>query len=188
MSLLYIAGAIGSGKTTYAVKLARKMINKGRPVYSNIYIKDCYKFTVKDLETKCFEENAYFIIDETGNEFNSRNFAKTSLLLIKYFKLSRHFKNDGMFLSQTFSDTDKQIRELCDKIYIMRPFLVWLIGKKLTLPVRVTGRLGVGLDGQIVMQYKIGRIGIPTVLKNWFMYFDSYDRPEEREVIVRENW
>lgn len=187
MSLLYVAGAIGSGKTTFAVKTAIKMCNKGRPVYSNVYIKGCFMFDVKDLETKCFEDKAYFIVDETGTEFNSRNFAKTSLLLIKYFKLSRHYGNDGMFLSQTFSDTDKQIRELCDKIYIMRPFMTWLFGSKMTLPVRVSGKLGVGLDGQIVMQYKIGHIGIPTVLKNWFPYFDSYEH-EHREIISRVNW
>jgi len=185
--ITYVAAEIGAGKSCYASKIARGMQLKGRPVYSNSYIKGCYEFQVIQLETMAFEETAFFIIDETGNEFNSRNFAKTSLSLIKYFKLSRHFKNDGMLLSQTFSDSDKQIRDLASRIIFIRPFLKWLIGPCISIPVRVKGKLGIGLSGEIVMQYKIGSFGIPIFLGNWFSYFNSFEVPE-RDIIERKPW
>jgi hypothetical protein len=185
MSLLYIAGFIGAGKTVYATKTAQLKLNKGIPVYTNFYCKGCYKFNVADLDIMCFEEKAFFIIDETGTEFNSRNFKNTSMLLIKYFKVSRHYVNSGMFVSQTFTDTDKQIRELCDKVRIMQPFSV--MGKKFTMPVKVTGKLRPSVDGSITMQYKVGHIGIPTFMWHWYNYFDTLEK-EPRELILRVGW
>lgn len=185
--IIYVAAEIGAGKSCYAAKMAKHMQAKGRPVYSNSYIKGCYQFNITQLSTMAFEPYSYIIIDESGTEFNSRNFASTSLQLIKYFKLSRHFKNDILMLSQTFSDSDKQIRELASRILFIRPFLKWLIGPSISIPVRVKGKLGIGLNGEIVMQYKIGNFGIPIILKNWFKYFNSFDVPD-REIIKREIW
>jgi hypothetical protein len=180
--ITFVAAEIGAGKSCFAAKTACKMLRRGRPVYSNTYIKGCYKFSVSNLENMAFEEHSYIIIDETGNEFNSRSFAKTSLLLIQYFKLSRHFKNDVMLISQTFNDSDKQIRELASKIIFVRPLLKWLIGSVISLPVRVKGKLGIGLSGEIVMQYKIGNLGIPIFLPHWFKYFNSFDVPERKKI------
>ena len=113
---------------------------------------------------------------------NSRNFAKTALILIEYFKMSRHYKNKLILISQTFGDTDKQIRELAARIYFIRPLFADAFPGVLSMPVRVRGKLGIGLDGQPCMQYKIGRVGIPYYLPMYYKYFNSHSRKYRPEV------
>lgn len=174
--ITFIASEIGAGKTCYASKIALKHMKKGWTVYSNDYIDGCGRIDVKLLETMCAKENSLIILDEASLEMNSRNFQKTALILIEYFKMSRHYKNKLILISQTFTDTDKQIRDLASKIYFIRPIFGEAFPGLLSMPVRVKGKLGIGLDGQPCMQYKIGRIGIPYFLPRYYKYFKSFSR------------
>lgn len=178
--ITFIASPIGAGKSCYAACLAQKALRrkKYKYVYSNTEIANCYKITVKDLEKLTVEEQSLIIIDETGNEFNSRDFQKTSKALIEFFKLSRHYKADVIFISQTFTDSDKQIRELAQKILFIRPIIPGL----LSMVVNVKGDIGIGLQGEICMKYRIAKIGALCLLPRWFKYYDSYAAPERRKV------
>lgn len=174
--ITFIAAEIGAGKTCYAAKLAKQHLKKGWTVYSNDYIKGCGKINLSDFKTMCAKEKSLIIIDEASLEMNSRKFAQMSLFLIEYFKMSRHYKNKLILISQTFSDTDKQIRDLAAKIYFIRPIFADSFPGLLSMPVRVRGKLGINIEGQPAMQYKIGRIGIPYFLPKYYKYFKSFSR------------
>lgn len=201
--ITFIAAEIGAGKSCYAAKIARehmkkvieskkdkitkKYVKKGWTVYCNDFILGAGKINVKQLETMCCPENSLIILDETGLEMNSRQFAKTAIVLIEYFKKSRHYKNKLIMISQTFGDTDKQIRELSSRIYFIRPIFAYTYPGLISMPVRVKGKLGIGLDGQPCMQYKIGHIGIPYILPKYYKYFNSFSCTP-RPIIPWEEW
>ena len=145
--ITFIAGEIGAGKSTLAVKLARQHLKRGWKVYSTDYIKGCYKLDVNDLNFRMAPPNSLLIIDEASLKMNSRDFARLKLSLIEYFKLSRHCKNKVIMISQTFGDTDKQIRDLSTHVYFVRK----LINGMISIPVKVRARLDIGQDGQPTM-------------------------------------
>lgn len=181
--ITYIASEIGAGKTCYAAKLAQKAVRAGRVVYSNTKIHNTKKISVNDLLDGRASEGALIILDETGNEFNSRNFKTTSLKLIEYFKLSRHYKNDIIMISQTFGDSDKQIRELAQSVLFIRVIFKGLI----SMIVNVRGKIGVDMQGSICMQYKIGSLGALILLPRWFGFYNTYSAPE-RKIIEQGFW
>ena len=169
--ITFIAGEIGAGKSTLAVKMALKHMKKGWTVYSTDYIKGAYKLDVNDLKTLMARPKSLLVIDEASLKMNSREFAKISLSLIEYFKLIRHCKNKAILISQTFGDTDKQIRDLSTHVFFVRK----LINGVISLPVKVKSGLGIGQDGQPTMMYKIGHFGVPIFLVRYRKYFNSFD-------------
>lgn len=185
--ITFIAAEIGAGKSCYAAKLAQKHKKKGWKVYTNDFVLGAGKINVEQLKTMCAPERSLIILDESSLDMNSRNFARTALVLIEYFKMSRHYKNKLILISQTFGDTDKQIRELAARIFFIRPIFADTIPGILSMPVRVRGHLGIGLDGQPCMQYKIGRIGMPYFLPSYYKYFNSHSR-KYRPEIPWEEW
>lgn len=181
-SVIFVVGQIGAGKSAYSVKLARQALKKKRPVYSTDYIQGCLQFNVEWLaEMKC-PENSLLIIDESALKFNSRDFAKISKDVLAYFKKCRHFKNDVVLISQTFSDTDKQIREISTKVLFLRK-----IGM-VTIPVKVKGDVTIGDDGQPCIKYKIGRFGKPFIPSLQGKYYDSWEDTSGRSLCPCISW
>lgn len=181
----FICAEIGAGKSCYAVKQALRYLRKGWTVVSNERIDGCYY--VPDLgclERYCFPPNTLVILDESSLCFNSRSFKTVPLALIEYFKMCRHYKNKVILISQTFNDTDKQIRELSSRIYIIKQ----LFPTKLSMPVRVKSRLDVEqMSGDIKVMYKIGHIGIPYFLPLYYRKFNSF-ATGGREIVNMHNY
>lgn len=181
--ITFIAGEIGAGKSTLAAKYAKKAMKRGVKVYSTDYIKGCYKLNVADLETKVCPDNSLLIIDEASLKMNSRSFAKTQICLIEYFKMCRHYRNNVIMISQTFGDTDKQIRELSSKVFFVRK----IINGFISMPVRVVGKLGIGQDGQPCVMYEIRKLGLPYFLPLYYKMFKSFNRTRS-EYVADEKW
>ena len=168
----FYCAEIGAGKSCFAVKQARKYLRKGWTVVSNERIAGCHYISdLSCLQSGCFPENTLLILDESSLCFNSRSFKSVPISLIEYFKLCRHYKNRVILISQTFTDTDKQIRELASRIFIIKQ----LVPTKLSMPVRVRSRLDVEqMSGDIKVMYKIGHIGIPFFLPLYYKHFNSF--------------
>lgn len=181
-SVLFVVGQIGAGKSAYSVKLARQALKKGRFVYSTDYIKGCYQFNVDWLSDQKCPENSLLIIDESALKFNCRDFSKISKNILAYFKKCRHFKNDVILISQTFSDTDKQIREISTKVLFLRKFGM------ITFPVKVKGDVTIGDDGQPCIKYKIGRFGRPFIPALQGRYYDSWEDTSGRAICPSIPW
>lgn len=180
--VLFVVGQIGSGKSAYSVKLARQALRRGRPVYSTDYIQGCYKFDVEWLADMKCPEGSLLIIDESALKFNSRDFSKISKDILAYFKKCRHFRNDVVLISQTFGDTDKQIREISTKVLFLRKFGM------ITVPVKVKGDVTIGDDGQPCIKYKIGRFGKPFVPALQGKFYDSWEDTSGRAFCPAEPW
>lgn len=180
--VIFLVGQIGSGKSSYSVKLARSALRKGREVFSTDYIKGCNKFDIEWLASMKCPENSLLIIDESALKFNSREFAKISKTILEYFKKCRHYKNDVVLISQTFGDTDKQIREISTKVLFLRKFGM------ITLPVKVKGDVSIGDDGQPCVKYKIGKLGKPFIPALQGKYYNSWEDSSNRPLCPSVPW
>lgn len=180
--ILFIAGQIGAGKSSYSVKLARRALKHNRPVFSTDYIQGCNQFDIAWLENMKCPVNSLLIIDESALKFNSRDFSKINKSILSYFKKARHFQNDVVLISQTFSDTDKQIRDLATKILFLRKFGFF------TLPVRVRGDITIDDQGQPTMKYRIGRFGKPFIPAAYGRYYDSWEDSSNRQICPIVPW
>lgn len=125
----YFVGVPGAGKTTMAVKLAkkqmqRKFFKKFRfrydYIFANFETDVANEINVDLLIDHKLPEYSYLIIDESGLEFNSRGFKTLPKGFIEFFKMHRHEHCDVDIFSQTWDDTDKQIRDLAAEIWLLR--------------------------------------------------------------------
>lgn len=162
-----VTGKLGGGKTLWAMHKAAQYIGEGRPVVSNIDIDPtpvCKPWrnekTVKVTripyrpgradfdaigrgnDSKDESKNGLIILDECGAILNSRNYKdKGRDELIEWFLHARHLGWDVMFLVQSLTLIDKQIREalieyrvVCKRLDRMNwPILGWL-GLRVPMP------------------------------------------------------
>lgn len=162
-----VTGKLGGGKTLWAMYKAAQYIGQGRQVVSNIDIDPTpickpwrdqrtvrvsripYRPSRADFDaigrgndSKDESKNGLIILDECGAILNSRNYKdKGRDELIEWFLHARHLGWDVMFIVQSLTLIDKQIREalieyrvMCKRLdRINWPFLGWL-GIRIPMP------------------------------------------------------
>lgn len=115
-------GMPGSGKTFALVKIAQDMLEKGRPVYSNIAIHGTYKLTFDDLVNFTFPTGSVLLIDEAGRGFNSRKWKDLPDEVFDLFTLHRHLGLDMYIAAQNFGYIDSQLRKVIELTYWAKNF------------------------------------------------------------------
>jgi hypothetical protein len=162
-----VTGKLGGGKTLWAVRMIHKYLTSGRPVATNIDIfpekflsvlRDQQKFCLYRLPNAISRDdldaigegnlsnderrNGLLVIDESGVSLNSRTYNDPNRkALVEWFLHARKLGWDLMFIVQSISLIDKQIREAIleyratckrmDRLSI--PFLVWF-GIRIPMP------------------------------------------------------
>ncbi len=116
--LTMVVGKKGSGKTTWMVKLIYKHLKRGWTVYANIDIPGVNFFDPRDIGTYTFPSHSCVFIDEANIYWDNRNWKKTAIELITFFRYQRQYKVKMFLFSQTF-DVDPKIRSLCDDLYLI---------------------------------------------------------------------
>lgn len=181
MSVQIYFGVPGSGKTTYAAKIAYRNIKKGVKTYSNVPILGTYLFDVSDIGRYDFSD-ADMIIDEASIEYNNRAYKTMSKDAIKWFKLYRHYGIRNIYIfSQSYDDMDITLRRLSDVMYLVKRslipacFRIRRIGVKISID-KETHQIADTYHWQgIIPRYFCGS-------RYWYM-FNSWSAPElpERE-------
>lgn len=107
-------GMPGSGKTNTLVDIAHRAIKEGRPVFSNIMIKGCYKMTFEDMINFRFPRDSVLLIDEAGRSFNARKWKDLPDEIFDLFTLHRHLGLEMHVAVQDFSYMDAQLRKVIE--------------------------------------------------------------------------
>lgn len=191
-------GNIGCGKTTFAVRQFRKQQKTDKKL-KRVGKSPCYDYYYANFENKVsrfsdlkglgewtFPEHSYIIVDEAGIEYNNRKFKSLSQDTIAWFKLSRHYKCDVDFISQSWDDMDITVRRLASELWYVKklgPF---------TMLRRVYKTVGIDENThQIIDKYEFGKL-LPCLLpfpfhrhnceiflrRPYYKYFDSYSKVE----------
>lgn len=197
-------GVPGSGKTTFAAYLTKqarreslviklckrfpcrwtKKILAGKhwkrqfPVWSNVPIKSAYKLNAKkDLGTYMIE-NGKVVLDETGVEFNNRDYKNLPKPVIEWAKYHRHYGLSVDMFSQSYDDMDITFRRLAQNFYIVRKSLI----PKFIVIKRIKRKVGIDdTTHQIIDKYFFGT---PILDTKWvfcpplWKMFDSYECKE----------
>lgn len=138
-------GRKGSGKTVCLTKLAHKYTKKGKRVYcTEKDIPNTIYIPVEFIGSYWFPDDGktIILIDEIGLIWHCRSFADKSYNIKfkkvrEWFKYQRHNKCIVECFTQSM-DIDKNLRDLCDEIYIHTNFLrIWSkarrVGRRIVL-------------------------------------------------------
>lgn len=180
--LIMVFGKKGSGKSTFIAKYSQKYLKKGYSVFSNIKIPGTYLIEPKNLINYDFPPNSVIFIDEVALIWHNRDFKTFPKELIRFFKLQRHKKLRIYLFSQAFDDTDKVLRILTDKMYLIRR-----VGN-LSIARPINKMLGISTDedgnGRLVDTYKYGSYfdSMFTYLPRYYHLFDSFENDEIDEL------
>ena len=117
-------GVPGSGKTTFAAWLTKRDLKHGGKVWSNVPITGAYKLDPSKDIGKHMIVDGRIIIDEAGIEYNNRDHDKFPKEALYFFKYHRHYQTAVDIFSQGWNDADKKIRDLAQRLYVVRKSLI----------------------------------------------------------------
>ena len=144
-------GVPGSGKTTFAAWLVKRDLRHGGKVWSNVPITGAYKLEPKEDIGKNMICDGRVIIDEAGIEYNNRDFKEFSKNSLYFYKYHRHYETAVDVFSQSFNDMDKKIRDLAQRLYVVRKsILPWFVYRR-----RIRKKVGINeLTKEIIDEYE----------------------------------
>lgn len=180
--LIFIFGKKGSGKSTLLAKYAAQYRARGWHVFSTEPILGTVQISYEDIGFRQFPLESLIIIDEVGMVWDNRSFKNFKSEVRDFFKLQRHDHLAIVMASQTF-DVDKKIRDLCDEMYLVKPFFrVWTLARRiLRVPclVEASGDGPSRIDENLKFDFPFwpGAIRF-TFIPHWTKYFDSFARRE----------
>lgn len=171
MSFNVYVGLRGSGKSSLAVKFARKALKKGKKVFSNFPIDGCYLYDVSDLGT--FDiSNCVLIFDEAGIDLNNRAYKTMPKECISFWKLTRHYGISDIYIFSQAQDYDITLRRLADHLFVIKRLFF-----DLSIIKPLHSYWDTDEDGQPIVKYKFGVLPSIFYRKPYYKYFDSYSCP-----------
>lgn len=122
--IITIIGLPGSGKSCYGAKISRKAFKKGITCYSNYEVDDCVIYDVTDIGRYMICDG-WLILDEAGIDISNRDFMdksnrSTDKAARRWWKKYRHNGIDRVYIFSQAYDFDKTLRNLTDKMYIIK--------------------------------------------------------------------
>lgn len=127
--LILYYGKKGCGKSTVAQKLIWQHYRKGWNIYVNNGDSDFRLATQIDASKLWeveFKPHSLLVIDEVNLLWDNRQFKSFPKELLAWFRLQRHHKVKCILFSQT-ADADKKIRDLTDRVYLVKRWFQVLI-------------------------------------------------------------
>lgn len=165
-------GSPGCGKTTLAVKFARKNQKKYDHIFLNFdhSISDSYICNLDGLGEWTFPDSSFIGIDEAGIEYNSRAYKSLPKPAIAWLKKHRHYRCDVAVFSQSWEDMDITIRRLSDQLWYLKKIGPFTLARRIYKRVTVDKQTEQIIDGY-KMASVLWLLIWPLQLDCWFMPF-----------------
>lgn len=170
-------GSPGSGKSTIAAAITRRMLKSNIPVYSNVPITGAFKIDARKDLGNFMIENGRVIIDEAGIDYNNRDFKSFSNVENYFWKYHRHYKLQIDVFSQSYEDFDKKIRLLAQKYYVVKRLGIIIICRRYQKKVGVSRDTGDFLDMYEPVSILAGGLSFYFAPLYW-KYFNTYSRKD----------
>lgn len=122
-------GKKGCGKSTILQKLMYQHYKRGWHIYYNdgdSRFRGGTPIDASKLWTYDYKPHSLILIDEVNLLWDNRQFKTFPKELAEWFRLQRHYKCKVILFSQT-ADADKKIRDLTDRVYLVKRLFQILI-------------------------------------------------------------
>lgn len=181
-------GNIRCGKTT---SICRDIVKRQKK-YNQLCFANfdqtlcCHNFDIKQLgESFTFPPGSHLHIDESGIEFNNRNYKNLPQSMIKYLKLSGHYQVDIDFWSQSWEDTDVTIRRLASELWYVQRLGPFTMLRKVEKFITVDKETHQIIDGYRMPKLILQLLPFPFhrhtfeiyLRKPYYQYFDTHSAP-----------
>lgn len=190
-------GLPGSGKTTFAAKLAIDECvkiatgrSKYKHVFSNFGIKHPLIIEYKNDDIGKYDmSNSLILIDEATLFADSRDYKSFSSEKKSFFMLHRHYECDIVLFVQQWSAVDSKIRSITEQVYYLKR-----MGKNRTRIIRLKygvvipqfdpdGKADSSQLGDIVQGYSMPPLFVRVFMpcfdrRKYYKYFDTLEHPE----------
>lgn len=129
----FLIGDCGAGKSSYAVRIAQKEMQKGFPVYSNMPIKGSIQWDINDFMVYDIEKNATIIIDEASSKglaSRGESHKKSNTdNVIEGFTMYRHYHiRNIIVIAPSFADVVPIVRSRTTKCLYIQNSLLKIFG------------------------------------------------------------
>lgn len=174
-------GLPGSGKTTVLADIARQSSKKPWiNTFANFPLRTTYEIHKEDIGTFDMEiggrERSLLILDESGIDFNNRNFRAFTEKHNSFFMLHRHHLSMVILASQTYNQSDLKLRDISTRyFYCQKSWIPKLIKVREIIKVfDIDQQTRQPIDGFSFKKFSTKYVYGPRC---WNM-FDSYAVPE----------
>ncbi len=210
-------GVPGCGKTTLAVRKARKInkkierdkirVKKGlkprcpyNKVLTNFDCVNCYQVDFKDIGIYNIQ-NCCIILDELTIDADNRDFKNFARSSVEGFIYHRHYFNDIFYYTQNFNAVDKKIRDLTHSLFFVKKSMLPFFGE-FTRAKRIFRTIDINeYTKEIVFGYRfpnwfenildifgILRLGEICFRPFYYKDFDSFNQPLELKEFTYKKW
>lgn len=190
-------GVPGVGKTTLAVKLARKNLKKYDHVYTNFACVGTEQIDYQDLASYKMT-NSLIILDELTLDADNRDFKTFSKGHKDFFTLHRHLGCDIVYLTQNYENIDKKIRDCTNELWYMTRSVVPFF-TRFTVAKRIYRNISINeMNSELTLGYRFCNFLESIFVSNrkivyrpkYYKYFDTFDelQLENRPVFASEKW
>lgn len=175
-------GVPGVGKTTLAVKLARKALKRYKHVYTNFACVGTEKIDYQDL-ARYKMSDSLIILDELTLDADNRDFKTFSKDHKDFFTLHRHLGVDIVYLTQNYENIDKKIRDCTNELWYMTKSVVPFFSK-FTVAKRIYRNISINeMNSDLTLGYRFCNFLESIFVSNrkyvyrprYYKYFDTFD-------------
>lgn len=184
-------GKKGCGKSSTLQKLAYQYYKKGWHCFCDIG--DSFQSFVKPIDVSVLYQyklpsNSIVFVGEANLHWDNRDFKEFPKPMQRYLRLQRHKKVKIVMFSQTY-DTDKKIKDLADRLYIVSKKLkLWTICKPYVKTPKIIPASETRDTAKMVDDFiKISALtfqSVVTFIPAWVNCFDSFGDAYGNEVKI----
>lgn len=190
-------GLPGCGKSTIMAKIAVKELRRIKRgcskydyVFTNFYVKGCYKFDFSDLQCYNFE-NALVLLDEITIDADNRDFKNFPRATLEWFILHRHYNCDVIYFTQQWDAVDKKIRNLTYNLYYAKKIFCFTFCRQIFRTIDInelTREIITGYRFPNLLELFFGKALKFTFRPLYYKFFNSFDKPLNRPLFSAIPW
>lgn len=186
---MYI-GLPGAGKTTLLAYFAKKAVDKGQRVYTNVHLTIPGAYYIDPTKTIGIYqlEKALILLDEGEIVAESRDYKNFPKRMSNFFMLHRHYDTNIKVFAQRYSGVDNKIRNLTVRLNVVNRSLIPGFSKvtPIEYKMKIPGsgeKMGEVVEGYRMPSFMNRLVTTKYIYRRkYYEYFNSWEAPKLKPI------